>query len=82
MVPKVLSDSKWERIKDFLPGKLGDGEGQPSVCRGRAVDSAHRIALDEFGHWHRVYVRYSRWGKKACGHSWRRQCRVSLTWNT
>jgi transposase len=45
-----------------------DGEGQPTFYRSRAVDSAYRFTLAGFavGIWslHRVYVRYSRWGKK------------------
>ena len=42
-----------------------DGEGYPTVCRNRVVDSPHRLAVEGLaGDWHRVYVRYSRWGKK------------------
>jgi transposase len=72
MVRLVLSDTKWERIKDFLPGKAGDC-GVTAKDNRRFVEAVLWIARtgspwrdlpDEFGHWHRVYVRYSRWGKK------------------
>ena len=72
MVRTVLSDTKWKSIKDFLPGKAGDC-GVTAKDNRRFVEAVLWIARtgspwrdlpDEFGHWHRVYVRYSRWGKK------------------
>jgi transposase len=45
-----------------------DGEGQPSVYRGGAVDCANGqpvARLDSaLGNWHATYTRFSRWGKK------------------
>ena len=72
MARTVLSDSKWERIKDLLPGKAGD-RGVTAKDNRRFVEAVLWVARtgspwrdlpEEFGHWHRVYVRYSRWGKK------------------
>lgn len=72
MARTVLSDSQWERIKDFLPGKAGDC-GVTAKDNRLFVEAVLWIARtgspwrdlpDEFGYWHRVYVRYSRWGKK------------------
>jgi transposase len=72
MVRTVLSDTKWENIKDYLSGKAGDC-GVTAKDNRRFVEAVLWIARtgspwrdlpDEFGHWHRVYMRYSRWGKK------------------
>jgi len=64
----VLRDDEWERLKDQLPSKAGD-------CGVTAADnrlfveavlwiartgSLWRDLLECFGHWHRIYVRYSR----------------------
>jgi transposase len=71
MARTVLSDSKWERIKNFLPGKAGD-RGVTAKDNRRFIEAVLWIARtgspwrglpEAFGHWHRVYVRYSRWGK-------------------
>ena len=68
----VLRDDQWHRIEGFLPGKATD-------CGVTAKDnrlfveavlwiirtgSPWRDLPTDFGHWHRVYVRYSRWSKK------------------
>lgn len=68
----VLRDDQWKGIKDFLPGKSAD-------CGVTAKDnrlfveavlwiirtgSPWRDLPTDFGHWHRVYVRYNRWSKK------------------
>ena len=68
----VLRDDQWDRIEGFLPGKSSD-------CGVTAKDnrlfveavlwiirtgSPWRDLPDDFGHWHRVYVRYHRWSKK------------------
>ena len=68
----VLRDDQWERIEELLPGKATD-------CGVTAKDnrlfleavlwinrtgSPWRDLPKEFGHWHRVYVRYNRWSKK------------------
>jgi transposase len=71
MARTVLSDSKWERIKNFLPDKAGD-RGVTAKDNRRFIEAVLWIARtgspwqdlpEAFGHWHRVYVRYSRWGK-------------------
>ena len=68
----VVADSIWERIKSFLPGKAGDC-GVTAKDNRLFVEAVLWIARtgspwrdlpEEFGFWHRVYVRYSRWGKK------------------
>ena len=68
----VLRDDQWRRIEGFLPGKATD-------CGVTAKDnrlfveavlwivrtgSPWRDLPTDFGHWHRVYVRYNRWSKK------------------
>jgi len=69
---RVLRDDQWERIAPLLPGKATD-------CGVTAKDNRlfleavlwiirtgapWRDLPQEFGHWHRVYVRYSRWSHK------------------
>ena len=71
MARTVLSDPQWERIKDFLSGKAGDcgvtAKGNrrfiEAVLWMARTGSPWRDLPEELGHWHRVYVRYSRWGK-------------------
>ena len=68
----VLRDDQWDRIKDFLPGKSSDCgvTGKDNRLFIEAVlwiirtGSPWRDLPDDFGHWHRVYVRYHRWSKK------------------
>jgi transposase len=73
----VLRDDQWERIAPLLPGKATDCgvtakdnrlflEGVLWIAR---TGSPWRDLPAEFGHWHRVYVRYNRWSHK--GH-WQR----------
>ena len=72
MVRRVLNDKQWKQIEHLLPGKDSD-------CGVTAKDnrtfveavlwivrtgSPWRDLPNELGHWHRVYVRYSRWAKK------------------
>lgn len=68
---RVLSDGQWERIAALLPGKAGD-RGVTAKDNRLFVEAVLWIARtgspwrdlpEVFGHWHRVYVRYSRWGK-------------------
>jgi len=69
---RVLRDDQWERIAALLPGKATD-------CGVTAKDnrlfleavlwiartgSPWRDMPREYGHWHRVYVRYNRWSQK------------------
>ena len=74
---RVLRDDQWERIAPLLPGKATDCgvtakdnrlflEGVLWIAR---TGSPWRDLPAEFGHWHRVYVRYNRWSHK--GH-WQR----------
>lgn len=71
MSRRVLSDAQWVRIEALLPGKPGD-RGVTAKDNRLFVEAVLWIARtgspwrdlpDEFGPWHRVYVRYSRWGK-------------------
>jgi len=72
MTRSVLNDEQWKQIEPLLPGKDTD-------CGVTAKDnrtfleavlwiartgSPWRDLPRELGHWHRVYVRYSRWAKK------------------
>jgi transposase len=68
----VLRDDQWDRIKEHLPGKASD-RGVTAKDNRRFVEavlwinctgSPWRDLPKEFGHWHRVYVRYNRWSKK------------------
>jgi transposase len=90
MTRMVVADSIWERIKSFLPGKAGDC-GVTAKDNRLFVEAVLWIARtgspwrdlpEEFGFWHRVYVRYSRWGKKGRGRNCCRPCRVFPTWST
>ncbi len=72
MTRTMLRDDQWERIKELLPGKASD-------CGVTAADNRlfleavlwvartgapWRDLPTDFGHWHRVYVRYNRWCHK------------------
>ena len=68
----LRSDAQWEWIEELLPGKAGDC-GVTAKDNRLFVEAVLWIARtgspwrdlpEEFGYWHRVYVRYSRWGKK------------------
>lgn len=69
---RVLRDEQWERIAPLLPGKSSDCgvtakdnrlfiEGVLWIAR---TGSPRRDLPREYGHWHRVYVRYNRWSHK------------------
>lgn len=72
MIRTILRDDQWERIKYLLPGKSSDCGVTASDNRlfVEAVlwivrtGSPWRDLPDQFGNWHRVYVRYSRWRQK------------------
>lgn len=68
----ILKDYQWFNIEPMLPGKASD-------CGVTAKDnrlfieavlwilrtgSPWRDLPQEFGHWHRVYVRFNRWSHK------------------
>ena len=69
---RVLRDDQWEQIAPLLPGKTTDSgvtakdnrrflEGVLWIAR---TGSPWRDLPPEYGHWHRVYVRYNRWSHK------------------
>ena len=77
MVRALLRDDQWDRVKECLPGKASD-RGVTAKDNRRFLEAVLWIARtgspwrdlpQEFGHWHRVYVRYNRWCHK--GH-WER----------
>ena len=68
----LLRDDQWNRIERFLPGKATD-RGVTATNNRLFVEavlwiirtgSPWRDLPADFGHWHRVYVRYNRWSKK------------------
>ena len=69
---KMLRDDQWKRIEQSLPGKASD-RGVTAKGNRRFVEavlwvmrtgSPWRDLPTEFGHWHRTYVRFSRWREK------------------
>src|SRR5437868_6432026 len=73
MLPRhAISDEKWERIKDLLPGQ----KGQPGVTaqdNRRFVDAVLWIAKtgapwrdlpERFGAWNNVWRRFDRWARR------------------
>lgn len=66
---KMLRDDQWERIEQLLPGKATD-RGVTARDNRRFVEavlwimrtgSPWRDLPSELGHWHRTFVRFSRW---------------------
>ncbi len=69
---KMLRDDQWERIEQLLPGKASD-RGVTAKDNRRFVEavlwimrtgSPWRDLPAELGHWHRTFVRFSRWREK------------------
>ena len=68
----VIRDEQWDRIKDLLPGKATDRGVTArnnrlfleAVLWINRTGAPWRDLPKEFGHWHRVYVRYNRWSEK------------------
>lgn len=66
-----LSDVQWERVKDLLPGKVGDpgrsGRDNRQFVNGVLWvlrSGAHWHDLPErYGKWKTVHTRFSRWAK-------------------
>ena len=65
----MLRDDQWARIEQLLPGKASD-RGVTAKDNQRFVEavlwimrtgSPWRDLPEELGHWHRTYVRFSRW---------------------
>ena len=68
----MLRDDQWERIEPLLPGKATD-RGVTAKDNRRFVEavlwimrtgSPWRDLPVELGHWHRTFVRFSRWREK------------------
>jgi transposase len=66
-----LREDQWSRIKDLLPGREGKRGVRARDNRkfieailwiGR-TGARWRALPPEYGHWHRVFVRFSRWCK-------------------
>ena len=72
MARRLLSDSQWKRIEPLLCGKASDC-GVTAKDNRKFVEAVLWIARtgspwrdmpEEFGKWHRIYVRYSRCSQK------------------
>jgi transposase len=66
---RMLKDPQWEKIASLLPGKPTDKGGRAADNR-LFVEAVLYVARTgcpwrdlpaEFGNWHSVYVRFSRW---------------------
>ncbi len=81
MIRKILNDKQWAQIEQLLPGKASDrgitaGDNRKfveAVLWIARTGSAWRDLPEELGHWHRVYVGYSRWAKSGV---WKRMFEV------
>ncbi len=67
---RMLKDAQWEKIASLLPGKPTDKGGGRAADNRLFVEAVLYIARTgcpwrdlpaEFGNWHSVYVRFSRW---------------------
>lgn len=72
VIRTLLSDNVWARIESVLPGREGDPGGTAADNRwfveavlwiGR-TGCPWRDLPSEFGRWHTVYMRFSRWRRK------------------
>ena len=72
MERKLLRDDQWERIQGILPGKASD-PGATAKDNRLFVEAVLWIARTgapwrdlppQFGNWHSIYTRFSRWVKK------------------
>ena len=70
-----LRDDRWERIKDLVPGKLGD-VGATARDNRRFVEAVlyrYRAGIpwrdlpERFGDWKNTHRRFSRWAKAGVG---------------
>lgn len=66
-----LSDDQWDKIKDALPGKIGD-RGRTALDNRLFIDAVMWIAKtgapwrdlpSEYGKWFSVHKRFIRWSK-------------------
>ena len=67
----ILRDDQWDRIKDLLPGKVGDC-GVTAKDNRLFVEAVLWIARtgapwrdlpERFGNWKNIHTRFSRWAK-------------------
>ena len=66
---RMLRDEQWARIEHLLPGKPTDKGGRAAdnrlfveaVLYTARVGNPWRDLPAEFGNWHSVYIRFSRW---------------------
>ncbi len=69
---KLLRNDQWERLEPLLPGKATDRgvtakdnrlfvEGVLWIAR---TGAPWRDLPEEYGNWHSVYMRFSRWAEK------------------
>lgn len=65
----ILRDGQWERIKDLLPGKVGD-PGATAQDNRRFLEAVLWIGRTgapwrdlppELGNWHTTFTRFARW---------------------
>lgn len=72
MARQMLQDDQWYKIEPLLPGKSTDC-GVTAKNNRLFLEAVLWIARtgapwrdlpEEFGNWHRVYVRYNRWSHK------------------
>ncbi|MEX3606213.1 MAG: IS5 family transposase [Burkholderia sp.] len=69
MVGTLLSDEIWNKVQAILTGKEGDrGQRHPAIAGSSKryggiarTGSPWRDLPAEFGRWHTVYIRFSRW---------------------
>lgn len=71
MARRILRDDQWERIKELLPGKVGDC-GVTAKDNRLFIEAVLWIARTgapwrdlpvELGNWHTTFTRFSRWSK-------------------
>ena len=67
-----LSDAQWERIKELLPGKIGD-PGRSGADNRRFINGVLWVLRsgsfwsdmpERYGRWQTNHQRFSRWAKK------------------
>ncbi|GJL50450.1 MAG: hypothetical protein NPIRA01_16770 [Nitrospirales bacterium] len=72
MARKMLRDDQWAKLKDHLPGKATDcgvtaGDNRQfleAVLWIMRTGAPWRDLPEEYGRWHTVYIRFSRWAQK------------------
>ena len=70
-----ISDERWDKIKDLLPGKpgdpgrtAGDNRGFVNAVLGIAKTGAPwRDLRERFGEWNSLFQRFNRWCKRGVG---------------